>query len=392
MESFNDENQNSSDIYYQGESNEINTNNISAIQLEDESFITYKNFGENQKENTEYNELDKDKFLNDIKKYFKYCYEMFNYLLNYNGKIQFPMINGNKITSYINFLNEINKIYTEKNKNINNKSDEINEKLTRVLFEIIFYGNNKKENFITYDSLFDALYRNEKYTPNNNKENKKCSKEKKTDINLVLLQMKMLTKLDPFFENFKRTKNYRINHCKFITNDFDSRGDFLIPNLNNNIIRGSEIYYPPYMWIGIGLNVCGKYEENGDWLMTHNKDSIWANTYLGFDQDISDIKANLHDLAFNNEKLEKYEKNIDFKDKRHWIKRIDKGIYLYNKIENAENYAGILDIDDKKYKILFMVRVKIDEICQPKNEDIWALDKKYIRIYRILFKEINNIN
>ena len=204
--------------------------------------------------------------------------------------------------------------------------------------------------------------------------------------------MKMLTKLDPFFENFKRTKNYLINHCKFITNDFDSRGDFLIPNLNNNIIRGSEIYYPPYMWIGIGLNVCGKYEENGDWLMTHNKDSIWANAYLGFDQDISDIKANLHDLAFNNEKLEKYEKNIDFKDKWHLIKRIDKGIYLYNKIENAENYAGILDIDDKKYKILFMVRVKIDEICQPKNEDIWALDKKYIRIYRILFKEINNIN
>ena len=204
--------------------------------------------------------------------------------------------------------------------------------------------------------------------------------------------MKMLTKLDPFFENFKRTKNYLIKHCKFITDNFDSRGDFLIPNLNNNIIRGSEIYYPPYMWIGIGLNVCGKYEENGDWLMTHNKDSIWANAYLGFDQDISDIKANLHDLAFNNEKLEKYEKNIDFKDKRHLIKRIDKGIYLYNKIENAENYAGILDIDDKKYKILFMVRVKIDEICQPKNEDIWALDKKYIRIYRILFKEINNIN
>ena len=37
-----------------------------------------------------------------------------------------------------------------------------------------------------------------------------------------------------------------------------------------------------------------------------------------------------------------------------------------------------------------MVRVKISEICQPENEDVWALDKKYIRIYRILFKEIIN--
>ena len=146
------------------------------------------------------------------------------------------------------------------------------------------------------------------------------------------------------------------------------------------------------MWIGIGLNVCNKYEEDGDWLITHNKNSKWANAYLGFNQDISDLKTILHDLAFNNEKLEKYENEVDFKDERHWIKRIKKRIYIYNKIENAENYAGRLDIDDKKYKILFMVRVKIDEICQPKNEDIWALDKKYIRIYRILFKEINNIN
>ena len=34
-----------------------------------------------------------------------------------------------------------------------------------------------------------------------------------------------------------------------------------------------------------------------------------------------------------------------------------------------------------------MARVKIDEISQPKNEDYWVLDKKFIRPYRILFKE-----
>ena len=37
-----------------------------------------------------------------------------------------------------------------------------------------------------------------------------------------------------------------------------------------------------------------------------------------------------------------------------------------------------------------MVRVKIDEISQPKYEDYWVSDKQYIRIYRILFKEIIN--
>ena len=204
--------------------------------------------------------------------------------------------------------------------------------------------------------------------------------------------MKMFTKLNQFFENFKRTKNYLIKHCKFITDNFDSRGDFLIPNLNNNIIRGSEIYYPPYMWIGIGLNVCAyqKYEKDGNWLFKDDENSQWTNAYLGFFHENNDIKTILHDLPFNIEKLEKYEKENDFLDTKHWKKRFGKGIYLNNKIENAEKDSWIININKKKFKVLFMVRVKISEICQPENEDVWVLDKKYIRIYRILFKEIIN--
>ena len=34
-----------------------------------------------------------------------------------------------------------------------------------------------------------------------------------------------------------------------------------------------------------------------------------------------------------------------------------------------------------------MAKVKINEISQPKDSDIWVLDKKFIRVYRILFKE-----
>ena len=90
------------------------------------------------------------------------------------------------------------------------------------------------------------------------------------------------------------------------------------------------------MWLGIGLNVSGKYEQDGQWLMKHDKDSKWTNAYLGFNQEKNnDIKEILHDLSFNNEKLEKYENEVDFKDERHWKQRIKKGIYLNNKIENA---------------------------------------------------------
>ena len=115
------------------------------------------------------------------------------------------------------------------------------------------------------------------------------------------------------------------------------------------------------------------------------------NAYLGFNQEKNnDIKEILHDLSFNNEKLEKYENEVDFKDERHWKQRIKKGIYLNNKIENAEKNLGIINIDNKEFKVLFMVKVKIEEICQKKNDDTWVLDKQYIRIYRILYKEINH--
>lgn len=34
-----------------------------------------------------------------------------------------------------------------------------------------------------------------------------------------------------------------------------------------------------------------------------------------------------------------------------------------------------------------MAKVKINEILEPENDDFWVLDKKFIRIYRILFKK-----
>ena len=66
---------------------------------------------------------------------------------------------------------------------------------------------------------------------------------------------------------------------------------------------------------------------------------------------------------------------------------------MHSKIENAEKDAGLINIknennENKTYKVLLMARVKIDEISQPKNEEFWVFGKQFIRIYRILFKEI----
>ena len=172
----------------------------------------------------------------------------------------------------------------------------------------------------------------------------------------------------------------------------------MIPNINNITKRGKEDYYPAYGWIGIGLNVSCKYEENGYWLRK-TINSKWANAYLGLrknpnDRNIINIKDYLYDLISNNDKIEIFERKVDFKDDtRHLKKKYEKGIFLHSKIENAEKDAGLINIknennENKTYKVLLMARVKIDEISQPKNEDFWVLGKQFIRIYRILFKEI----
>ena len=86
--------------------------------------------------------------------------------------------------------------------------------------------------------------------------------------------------------------------------------------------------------------------------------------------------------------MEKFGQEVNFKDSRHWITKIEKRIHLNDKFENAEKDVGLIKVNDENYKILFMARVKIDEICQPKGKDVWLLNKEFIRIYRILFKKI----
>ena len=78
----------------------------------------------------------------------------------------------------------------------------------------------------------------------------------------------------------------------------------------------------------------------------------------------------------------------DLDDERHW-KKIKSGIYMTPYIKIAEKYTQSISFDNKKYKVLLMAKVKIKEIQQPKGSPFWLLSDEHIRIYRVLFKEIN---
>ena len=396
MSSFsNNENENDSYNAYCDEDNDKTIANIEPIPKNDSNYYNNKSI---EIAKTELNNKEEKNFVENFKKIIDYYYSRATILLNLKKDIKYPNLNLGDFNSHVNFLKEINRIFSEYT-NSNIASDYyLNNELKNKILEVAFNNKNEKINEFEFVKIFDLLFHPEKFSLN--------SKEKSNIINFsreILDFQNILLKLENQFNKLVSIKNYFIKYCKF-KNLFDSRGDLLIPNTTNILKRGSEDYNPPYGWLGIGLNISGKYNENkededGKWLF-EKKDSKWANAYLGFNQEKNSknkiilktftIKDYLYDLVTKNEMLEIFERKIDFDDIRHKSKKYEKGIYLNSKIENVENDSGLVTIDDKIYKFLLMVRVKIDEISQPKNKDVWVLDKKFIRVYRILLKETKN--
>ena len=170
----------------------------------------------------------------------------------------------------------------------------------------------------------------------------------------------------------------------------DFRGNTIYPNSSNNLFRGTEKYNPPYGWIGIGLKVLNIYEDN-HWLEDKTKYSKWAIAYYGVGHTLfsNEIEEVLKYIITKNGLIEGNNKQkFNSKDKRHPGKIIGEDIYLTPNIDIAENFAGIISICNKIYKVILMAKVLISEIKEPNDINYWILNKNYVRIYRILLKEI----
>ncbi len=201
-------------------------------------------------------------------------------------------------------------------------------------------------------------------------------------------------RLQPITSKFNELKSLKyellIKEYHFKKNLFDNRGNFLSPNSRQNIFRGKEKYDPPYNWIGIGLNVIGKYEDD-KWLNDISDKSEWAIAYRGIGANISpeNIKKYLlyfiiKDKGLNIAKSSSKSQSLD--TRRRKKVEVGDGIYLTPYIQVAEEYTQNIIFNKKKYKILLMAKVKIDKIRQPEGTSFWVLNDEDIRIYRILFK------
>ena len=397
MSSFSSyENESKSNNIYGDEDNNKTIANIENIPKNDSNYYNNKSM---EIEKTELNKPAENEFLENCKNIFDYYYSRATIILNLKKDIRFPNLDLSDFNSHVNFLKEVNRIFLDYNKNNIVSEYYANKELKKRILEIIFSNIKEKVDKFEFIRITDLVFHLEKYSLNSKKPEIINFASEINDFQNIL------KKLENEFKELASIKNYFLDYCKF-KNLFDSRGDLLIPNTTKILKRGSEDYNPPYGWIGVGLYVSRKYEgneedKNGNWLF-YKIGSKWANAYLGFNQENSsnnkiiikpeNINKYLHDLVTKDEMLELFERKVDFDDTRHWLKKYKKGIYVYSKIENVEKDACEVTIGNTKYKIILMVKVKIDEISQPKNEDVWVLDKKFIRVYRILLKQIINKN
>jgi hypothetical protein len=84
----------------------------------------------------------------------------------------------------------------------------------------------------------------------------------------------------------KELKNLKEIHTDVITSGFklnknllDSRGN-RSDGWSVGEMRGKKPYYPPLGWIGIGLKVIDKYENN-IWIGMNNSEGEWCVAYHG---------------------------------------------------------------------------------------------------------------
>ncbi len=185
--------------------------------------------------------------------------------------------------------------------------------------------------------------------------------------------------------------------CKLTKKQLDSKGN-RSSGWPKGERRGKKPYYSPEGWIGIGLKVEGKY-ENDDWLGMKNKDGEWCVAYhgVGYGQNSDKVKGISGLIYKAGFKPGRRQAHKDCDDQFHPGKKVGEGVYCTDKIEVAEKYAGTVEINGKKYKMVIMSRVRPDKIrhcdtCLDSKEpfNYWVINGTTgdIRPYRLLYKRV----
>ena len=232
----------------------------------------------------------------------------------------------------------------------------------------------------------------------------------------VIFQSDEFNNLDirSFYNKFRNEKYYielrklkRIQSdllmpaCKLSKNALDSLGN-RVEGWGVGEKRGKKKYSPPLNWIGIGLKVLDKYENN-IWVGMENVKGEWCVAYhgVGYNYSSNKVKKIVRLIYLGSLKAGDGQIHENCPDHYHKGKKVGIGVYCSPKIKTAGNFAGQCNINGKTYYTVFMLRVKQRKIrhcnqCQDSKKPnyYWVLNgtPDEIRPYRILYKCIDNDN
>ena len=323
-------------------------------------------------------------------------FEIFN--TNYNLHLKKENENISSLINQINYIESSEIIYREIE--CTPFYEEINEFCENNNLNILEYERNIS------NSCFKNFYTFSFFTPNelifNTEEKDKYLEDikfiMKENINKLIISkstkkfyLEEVLHSNKFNSIIKMKEIKKLGEIKLLQSiiknfigfkKIDYRGNSLCFNKSQNLKRGSEYYYPPDNWIALGINVSGKYEDN-DWLTNKTETCKWSICY-------HPLKSLFLMRKILVEGLQPGESQFyqNYFDKRNPGKIIGKGVYLYQKIKMAEEKAEENLIDGKKYKLVFMTKVLTEKIKEPENINYWIVEPNYIRIYRVLIKEV----
>ena len=190
-------------------------------------------------------------------------------------------------------------------------------------------------------------HKNEIFVVSNNKRNVINTFIKKNESE-IKKNYEVLCDIKEYKEFNSLLNDLFYKECKIDINKyFDSNGNTIDFNTSCNLKRGTEDYDPPYGWMGFGLKVIDKFENN-NWLNNKNEKSEWAISYhgIGYFYDSDHIKNAIEDIIKNG--LKQGEKS--------------EGIVLFPEVKLAENNCGSFEFKGKKYKAILMVKTLIRKI------------------------------
>ena len=158
-------------------------------------------------------------------------------------------------------------------------------------------------------------------------------------------------------ENFKDLQNLKeihlgvvMNACKFNLSQLDPAG-----NRESGWAvgekRGNKPYYPPEGWIGIGLKVMDKFDNDNTWIGMDNSPGEWCVAYHGVGRHQTSEKINqitnlIYTGSFKKGAAQAH-KNCKNLNKTNTEKKVGEGVFCTPKVGIAEGYAGVIEFKKK---------------------------------------------